>query len=26
MERVSAGQEIIVTRRGKPRFKMTPVN
>ena len=26
MERVTAGQEIVMTRRGKPRFRMTPLD
>jgi prevent-host-death family protein len=25
MDRVRGGEEIIVTRRGKPQFKMTPL-
>jgi antitoxin (DNA-binding transcriptional repressor) of toxin-antitoxin stability system len=26
MDRVAAGEEVIITRRGRPRFRMLPVN
>jgi prevent-host-death family protein len=26
MDRVAAGEEVIITRRGRPRFRMLPLN
>jgi prevent-host-death family protein len=26
MDRVAAGEEVIITRRGRPRFRMLPIN